>query len=676
MPSGFFTSMRVSHKLLVISLSFSLPIAVLLYFVITGINSDIDFSQYEIYGNEYQRPLERALDFIPRHKLIAHRRLAGETGLENQLNALQSQIDEAFKSLESVDLRLGVTLQFTDEGLRARKREHIRVENVKKEWEELKKTVLTLKPDASDSQHAHLVQDIRSMIAHAGDTSNLILDPDLDSYYLMDVTLLALPQTQDRLAVIIADGASILQQKEITPKDRIQLSVFASLLREADFDRIVGSSQTSLNEDSDPKKFYGVSDSLQRNLTSLLQRYKSDTEPFIKMILDAADPDTVQVKPDDFTQAGMRAREASFALWETGANELDNLLRIRIAHYKRYRNLALALTVLALALASSLVYVVGRSITTRVTSCVAGMQALAAKDLTQRLNLDGGGELGEMAIAVDRAVFGIREAIDAMGQNATVLAGASEQQTAASHQMSANAEETSVQANVVSAAAEEVSKSVQTVATAAEEMGASIKEVARQAYESTKVATEAVKMAEATNATVAKLGTSSIDIGKVVKVITSIAEQTNLLALNATIEAARAGEVGKGFAVVANEVKELAKETAKATEEISQKINTIQSDTQAAVAAITQIGAIINHINEIQSSIATAVEQQTVTTREIGRNVNEASRGTTEIARNILGVAEAAKNTSAGAHQTEQAARELARMAAELKELVGHFKCR
>jgi hypothetical protein len=267
----------------------------------------------------------------------------------------------------------------------------------------------------------------------------------------------------------------------------------------------------------------------------------------------------------------------------------------------------------------------------------------------------------------------LRQAVRSISTNAVTLAGSSEELAAVSQQMSANAEETAAQANVVSAASEQVSKNVQTVATGVEQMGASIREIAGNASEAARVATTAVKVAEKTNGTVAKLGESSVEIGKVIKVINSIAEQTNLLALNATIEAARAGEAGKGFAVVANEVKELAKETAKATEDIGQKIEAIQRDTREAVGAINQIGAIINQINDFQNTIATAVEEQTATTNEIGRNVVEAAKGSVEITQNIAAVAQAAQSTTEGASHTQQAAMELARMAGELQQLVAQF---
>jgi methyl-accepting chemotaxis protein len=262
-----------------------------------------------------------------------------------------------------------------------------------------------------------------------------------------------------------------------------------------------------------------------------------------------------------------------------------------------------------------------------------------------------------------------------VNDNAMVLASAASELTSVSQQMASTAEETAAQANVTSAAAEQVSKNVTTVSTGTEEMGASIREIAKNANEAAKVATSAVRVADKTNAIVAKLGESSAEIGNVIKVITSIAQQTNLLALNATIEAARAGEAGKGFAVVANEVKELAKQTAKATEDISRKIEAIQGDTKSAVEAIGQIGKIINQINDFQNTIASAVEEQTATTGEISRNIAEAAKGTGEIAQNITGVAQAAQSTTEGAHNTKNSADELSRVAEDLRKLVGQSKC-
>ena len=263
-----------------------------------------------------------------------------------------------------------------------------------------------------------------------------------------------------------------------------------------------------------------------------------------------------------------------------------------------------------------------------------------------------------------------KEVMSRVTETAQTLAGSAEELTATSQQMTSNAEETSAQANVVSTACEEVSRNVQAVATGTEEMSASIKEIAQNSSEAARIAGTAVTLAEKTNETVSRLGVSSDEIGQVIKVITSIAEQTNLLALNATIEAARAGEAGKGFAVVANEVKELANQTAKATEEIRSKIGAIQEDTKSSVDAIGEITKVINQINDISATIASAVEEQTATTVEIGRSVSDAARGSTEITENIVGVATLAQSTTQGATDSQTAAAELARMAAELQSIV------
>lgn len=264
--------------------------------------------------------------------------------------------------------------------------------------------------------------------------------------------------------------------------------------------------------------------------------------------------------------------------------------------------------------------------------------------------------------------------VHGIADNTTSLAGASEELTSVSQQMSSNAEQTTVQANVVSTAAEQVSQNAHTVSSGVESITASIREISESANEAARVASESVRVASVANERITKLGQSSSEIGEVINVITSIAEQTNMLALNATIEAARAGDAGKGFAVVANEVKELAHETGRATEDIRQKIDAIQDDTGQAVDAIGKISVIINKISDFQNTIASAVEQQTSTTSEISRNVSEAATGSAEIAQNITQVVSAAESTAEGAGNMQMSAQELSRMAADLRTLVDQYR--
>jgi len=302
------------------------------------------------------------------------------------------------------------------------------------------------------------------------------------------------------------------------------------------------------------------------------------------------------------------------------------------------------------------------------------VNAAAQGDITKQLNVMGNDPAGQVGQALADFIANLRVNIGSFGKTGDDLNHSSNELVSVSQQLSANAEETSAQAGVVSAASDEVSNNVQIVATGTEEMTASIKEIANSASQAAAIADSAVKIVEQTNHKITALGESSIGIGQVVKVITEIAGQTNLLALNATIEAARAGEAGKGFAVVANEVKELANQTAKATNDISEKIKVIQADAKNAVEAMDEITIVINEVNDISGTIASAVEEQSATTNEMSRNVAEAAKGVQEIARNITGVAEAAEDTSKGAITTEQTAMKLTRNSEIITELVSKFK--
>jgi methyl-accepting chemotaxis protein len=333
-------------------------------------------------------------------------------------------------------------------------------------------------------------------------------------------------------------------------------------------------------------------------------------------------------------------------------------------------------TVLAIVLGTAIAYYTAKSIAQRLQQTVVILKDIAQGegDLTRRVDDSRTDELGVLGKCFNTFIGKIEGLVSQIALSTQGVATSSEELFVVSRQMGLNAEHTSGQATIVGVASGQMTRNLQTVATATEEMTASIREISKNASEAAQIATSAVLKAETANSIMGRLGQSSSEIGGVVKVITSVAQQTKLLALNATIEAARAGAAGKGFAVVANEVKELANETAKATEQITEKIKAIQDDTAEAIEGLGEISETIARMNNISTTIASAVEEQTATTNEIARNVNEAAKGGSKVMANIELVEQAAKSTLGGAKDTQAAAGELAKMAAELQGMVSQFK--
>jgi methyl-accepting chemotaxis protein len=385
-----------------------------------------------------------------------------------------------------------------------------------------------------------------------------------------------------------------------------------------------------------------------------------------------------------------------------------NKKRIAFRNAQALSSLTLSRTVFVLVCVIStllcifLGIIITRSITRPLSLGVSFASGLSKGDLTQKIPLDQEDEVGQLAKSLNGMAANLKEKIKEITGNSTTLSTASEELSAVATQLSANAEEMTAQSNTVasateqatanvnniSAAAEEMSTGVSTVATAIEEMSSSLNEVAKNCQKESQIATNANNQAKSTRDLMERLGVSSKEIGKVIDVINDIADQTNLLALNATIEAASAGDAGKGFAVVANEVKELAKQTAQATEQISNQIEEMQTSTGSAVTAIEEITKIIEEINEISHTIVSAVEEQTATINEIAKNVGGASQAATEIAKNvgesakglsevssnIQGVNKASTDTAGGVQNIKQSSLDLAKLAAGLQKIVAQFK--
>ena len=338
-----FTQFPIANKLALICGTFSLPIAVLLFLMVSGINDHIEFARKESYGIHYQRVLEKLLQHLSEHKQARYALVHGQQDAQRQTAQLAQRLDADFKTLIEVDSKLGGHLQTTPSDLAQRKREHLLPQTLQQEWARLKDAA----PAVAYRDHLHdpLIADVRGLISHVGDVSNMILDPDLDSYYLMDITLLTLPPMQDHLQQVLAYGQQMVARKRISPEQQARLYGDIALLKQSYLEHINTSAQTAFNEDPN---FYGASVSLHRNLPPLLRALSLHTDDFIQLNTRLGAAGAATISLNQYQASAERALQSSYHLWEGAATELDALLAIRIAHYQYQRLVALLLTLLAL----------------------------------------------------------------------------------------------------------------------------------------------------------------------------------------------------------------------------------------------------------------------------------------------------------------------------------------
>lgn len=611
----FLRNTTVSRRLALISVSFTVLTGFLAWLIVSNINVNIRFAQWELYGNQYQRPLGKLLELLPQHRELVRRTALADAEAREQLPALQGKVDEAFSSLLEVQSRLGDALQFTQEGLAKRKREHVLPETVRKEWDALKSKAAGMTQEASAEAHTHLVADLRIMITHAGDLSNLILDPDLDSYYLMDVTLVAAPQHQDRLASLVATCEEILRKGGPTPKERTQLAISAALMKEADLDRIDADIQTTINEDSN---FYGVSDTLQKRIPAAAKEFAAAEAEFGALLAQLHESEKTTLDIKTLTAAGAKAKATAFRFWDIAVEELDTLLNLRIQSYQKARLQALLWSILAF-------------------SGALGFSLYIAKSINDPLR--------EMGGTMGRSTDQLSEAVEHVTSISVSLADGARQQA----------------------------ESLQETSSSLEEISSMTKQNAENAQNAKRLAAETRNSADAGAADMAAMcaamediKTSSGEVAKILKTIDEIAFQTNILALNAAVEAARAGEAGLGFAVVADEVRNLARRSAQSAKETAAKIaDALQKSQHGAslnatmAARLQEIVLKARQVDQLIGEIAVANQEQNQGIGQISAAMSKMDRVT--------------QNNAAVSEESATAARQLGSQSIALRESAGEL---
>jgi methyl-accepting chemotaxis protein len=640
---------RVWHKLAAIALTFTIPLAVTTYFLLEEKSIKIDFARNELRGDEYLRPLSRLLQDVASHEAVSRRRLAGTASADDVVRA-DARIGADFAELEKVDGRLGRSLKTSGAELEKRGRGSGLPANLARRWESLQRG--STDPGANAAGHAELIAGIRTLIAQVGDTSQLILDPDLDTYYTMDALLLKEPDVIDRINRLRSRVDEVLARGTPSLEERVELAGAAALLA-LDAEGLRSDLETAFNEVPN----YSRNNDLKPTVAPLVSRAVGAVNALVDLanggIVRAPTPTVVS---GAFAGAAENALSANSELWDALLGQQDRMLDIRRQGDADRRTMELAAVLAAVALSVAMTGVVARRISRDIGAVATAAGALAAGDLTQRAHVRAGDEIGTLGDAFNAMAASLEGLI-------TRVRSASAEVSSAAFELSSSSEELAATTTEQSAAVTEVSATTEELSRASGSIAETVDEVAAQAEETRHNLERAEADILASSERTLALAERVNEIGAILTLINEISDQTNLLALNAAIEAARAGESGRGFAVVAEEVRRLAERSKTSAGGIATIIEGVHGETNATVMAM-ETGAkqmqrgltLLETVTEASAQVRLTTQQQRSATGQVVETMEQLSDASRQVSATTQQIAASAAALAALASSLEAAA--------------------